>query len=64
MRIHFGLHFFGQVATFAYLTLTMQHVFISNYSVSGGPGDIPLEHVSLDYGTVQYTYVDQKHADT
>jgi hypothetical protein len=25
MRIHFGLHFFGQVATFAYLTLTMQH---------------------------------------
>jgi hypothetical protein len=24
MRLHFGLHFFGQVATFAYLTLTMQ----------------------------------------
>jgi type VI secretion system secreted protein Hcp len=46
-----------------YLTLTMQHVVISNYSVSGGPGDIPVENVSLDYGIIQYTYVDQKHAD-
>ncbi|MEA2326941.1 MAG: type secretion system secreted protein Hcp [Thermoanaerobaculia bacterium] len=47
-----------------YLTLTMQHVVILNYSVSGGPGDIPVENVSLDYGTVQYTYIDQKHGDS
>jgi type VI secretion system secreted protein Hcp len=43
-----------------YMTLAMQHVVISNYSVSGGPGDVPVENVSLDYGTIQYTYVDQK----
>jgi type VI protein secretion system component Hcp len=42
----------------------MQHVVILNYSVSGGPGDIPVENVSLDYGTVQYTYIDQKHGDS
>jgi type VI secretion system secreted protein Hcp len=46
-----------------YLEVLMEHVVISNYSVSGGPGDIPVENVSLDYGTVQYTYLDQKHAD-
>jgi type VI secretion system secreted protein Hcp len=46
-----------------YLTVAMQHVVISNYSVSGGPGDTPVENVSLDYGTVQYTYIDQKHGD-
>jgi type VI protein secretion system component Hcp len=34
----------------------MQHVVISNYSVSGGPGDVPVENVSLDYGTVMYEY--------
>ena len=44
-----------------YLTLTMQHVVISNYSVSGGPGETPVENVTLDYGIVEYTYVDQKH---
>jgi type VI secretion system secreted protein Hcp len=43
-----------------YLALTMQHVLISNYSVSGGPGDIPVENVSLDYGVAQYNYADQK----
>jgi type VI secretion system secreted protein Hcp len=47
-----------------YLTVTMEHVIISNYSVSGGPGDIPVENVSLDYGTVQYTYIDQKRGDS
>src|ERR1044071_8805119 len=35
-----------------YLSVVMQHVVISNYSVSGGPGDVPVENVSLDYGTV------------
>jgi len=46
-----------------YLNIVMEHVVISNYSVSGGPGDIPVENVSLDYGIVQYSYKDQKHAD-
>ena len=46
-----------------YLTITMQHVVISNYAVSGGPGDIPVENVSLDYGIVQYNYKDQKRGD-
>ena len=46
-----------------YLKVVMEHVVISNYSVSGGPGDVPVENVSLDYGIVQYTYKDQKHAD-
>lgn len=43
-----------------YLTVIMEHVIISNYSVAGGPGDVPVENVSLDYGTVQYKYKDQK----
>jgi type VI secretion system secreted protein Hcp len=47
-----------------YLTITMEHVIISNYSVSGGPGDIPVENISLDYGIIQYTYVDQKQGNS
>jgi len=47
-----------------YLIVTMDHVIISNYSVSGGPGDVPVENVSLDYGRVQYTYKDQKQKDS
>ena len=44
-----------------YLTVVMEHVVISNYSVSGGPGDIPVENVSLDYGIIQYNYIQQEH---
>jgi type VI secretion system secreted protein Hcp len=43
-----------------YLKVVMQHVIISNYAVTGGPGDIPVENVALDYGTVQYEYISQK----
>jgi len=43
-----------------YLRIVMEHVIISNYSISGGPGDVPVENVSLDYGSVQYTYMDQR----
>ena len=43
-----------------YLTVVMQNVVISNFSVSGGAGDVPVENVSLDYGSVTYTYIDQK----
>ena len=46
-----------------YLSVVMDHVVIANYSVSGGPGDIPVENVSLDYGAVQYNYIEQKKAD-
>lgn len=46
-----------------YLEVAMEHVVISNYSISGGPGELPVENVSLDYGVVKYTYLDQKHAD-
>ena len=47
-----------------FLEVVMEHVVISNYSVSGGPGDIPVENVSLDYGIVQYHYTDQKRHDS
>ena len=45
----------GGAAT-KYLEIDMQHVVISNYSISGGPGDIPVENISLDYGIVEYKY--------
>jgi type VI secretion system secreted protein Hcp len=46
-----------------YLEIVMQHVVIANYSVSGGPGNIPVENVSLDYGIVRYNYEEQKRVD-
>ena len=46
-----------------YLTVDMTNIIVSNYTLSGGSGDIPVENVSLDYGSVTYTYLDQKHAD-
>ena len=46
-----------------YLVVVMEHVVISNYSISGGAGDIPVENVSLEYGIIQYQYIDQKHVD-
>lgn len=46
-----------------YLKVEMQHVVVSNFSISGGGGDVPVENVSLDYGIVKYTYTPQKTAD-
>ena len=46
-----------------YLRIEMTHIIVSNYSVSGGPGDIPVENVSFDYGIVKYTYKPQKRDD-
>ncbi len=46
-----------------YLKIVMTHVIVSSYSISGGPGDVPVENVSLDYGIVQYTYLPQKRDD-
>jgi type VI secretion system secreted protein Hcp len=46
-----------------YLLIEMEHVIISNLSISGGAGDLPVENVSLDYGIVKYTYMPRKDAD-
>jgi type VI secretion system secreted protein Hcp len=46
-----------------YLKIEMEHVVISNFSISGGAGDVPVENVSLDYGVVKYTYLPQKKDD-
>jgi type VI secretion system secreted protein Hcp len=37
----------------------MKDVVISNVSISGGGGDMPVESYSLAYGDVTYTYTDQ-----
>ena len=42
-----------------YLKIEMEEVVISNYSVSGGAGDIPIENISLNYGKVTYNYMPQ-----
>jgi len=46
-----------------YLKIEMEHVVVSNYSISGGAGDVPVENVSLDYGIIHYDYTSQKTAD-
>ncbi len=46
-----------------YLEITMENIIVSNFSVSGGSGDIPVENVSLSYGKVQYSYIPQKKDD-
>lgn len=46
-----------------YLEVVMEHVVVASLGYSGGPGGIPTEVISLDYGIVQYTYTSQKTAD-
>jgi type VI secretion system secreted protein Hcp len=46
-----------------YLRVEMEHVIVSNYSVSGGPGEVPVENVSLDYGIIAYHYTPQQASD-
>ena len=46
-----------------YLIIEMEEVIISNYSISGGAGDLPVENVSFNYGKIKYTYLPQKQAD-
>lgn len=43
-----------------YLKIIMEHVIVANVSLSGGPGDLPVENISLDYGIVQYEMIGQK----
>lgn len=42
-----------------YLEVIMEHIIVSNFSISGGPGDVPVENVSLDYGIISYNYLPQ-----
>jgi type VI secretion system secreted protein Hcp len=46
-----------------YLEIAMSNVVVSNLSVGGGTGDIPVETINLSYGKVQYSYNPQKEAD-
>jgi type VI secretion system secreted protein Hcp len=46
-----------------YLEIAMSNVVVSNLSVGGGTGDIPVETINLSYGKVQYSYIPQKEAD-
>lgn len=46
-----------------YLLIELEKVIVSNYSISAGGGDIPMENLSLSYGKVTYTYTQQKKAD-
>jgi type VI secretion system secreted protein Hcp len=53
----------GDTAPVKYLEVELQHVIVSNISVGGGGGDIPVENVSLAYGIVKYNYIPQKETD-
>jgi type VI secretion system secreted protein Hcp len=46
-----------------YLEVVMEHVIVSNVSMSGAEGSLPMENVALDYGIVQYNYLPQKRED-
>jgi type VI secretion system secreted protein Hcp len=53
----------GDANPVKYLQIDMEKVIVSNYGISGGSGDHPSENISLSYGKVTYTYLDQKKAD-
>jgi len=40
-----------------YLEIDFANVIVSNYSISGGTGDVPVETVTLSYSKVTYTYI-------
>lgn len=46
-----------------YLKIELEEIIVSNYRISGGGGDLPIENISLNYGKVKYTYLPQKQAD-
>ena len=39
-----------------YLKIDMESVIISDISTSGGPGELPMVSLSLNYGKITYTY--------
>ncbi len=46
-----------------YIEIDFTNIIISNFSISGGAGDLPTETVTMSYGTIKYVYVEQKSAD-
>jgi type VI secretion system secreted protein Hcp len=46
-----------------YLQVDFENIIISNYSISGGTGDVPVETVTLSYSKVSYNYKPVKLAD-
>jgi type VI secretion system secreted protein Hcp len=42
-----------------YLEVELTQVIITNFGISGGPGDPPVENIALDYGVVTYRYFPQ-----
>lgn len=50
----------GDNAAILYLEIKMEDIVVSNISIGGGQGDLPVENISLAYGKVTYTYKSQK----
>lgn len=46
-----------------YLQVEFESLVVSNYSISGGAGDIPSENVALSYGKITYSYFPQSEKD-
>jgi len=46
-----------------YLEIIMNNVIISNISFGGGTGDLPTETVALNYGVIEFKYIQQKKED-
>jgi type VI secretion system secreted protein Hcp len=46
-----------------YLEIDFTGIIVSNYSISGGTGDVPVETVTLSYSIVKYIYILQKDED-
>jgi len=47
----------GSATAVKYLKIDLENVIVSNYSISAGGGDIPMENISLAYGKVTYNYI-------
>jgi len=39
-----------------YLTITMEDVIISNYNISGGGDELPIENITLNYTKIKYSF--------
>lgn len=46
------------------MTVVMKNVTISNFSVSGGAGDMPVESISLTCGSLEYEYGHSKETSS
>jgi type VI secretion system secreted protein Hcp len=46
-----------------YMVVKMEQVVISQVSPAGGGADFPTESISFNYGTIKWTYTQQKRTD-